>query len=137
MTSTVSTHTALVYLMVIVSASDRDMSDEEFGRMGALVKNMPIFDAYDAENLIRDARNCAAILDDDDGLDAVLGLVAEAVGESHADTAYVVACDIAVADRHVGREELRILELIRHRLGLDRLTAGAIEMTITARHRRL
>ena len=133
--STISLHTALVYLMVLVSASDREMTDSELKRMGEIVKRLPVFKGYDPDKLISDAGTCAEILQVDDGLEAVLGLVREAIPDSHVDTAYAVACDIAVADGHLSREELRVLEMIRFALNVDRLLAAAIERGATARNR--
>lgn len=135
--STISPPTALVYLMVLVSASDSDMTDRELQRIGQIVKSLPAFASYDAERLVPDAENCAEILGADDGLEAVLGLVREAIPDGRGDTAYAVACDVAVADGSLTQEELRVLELIRHRLDVDRLTAAAIERGAAARSRTL
>ena len=133
MSSTISAETALVYLMVVVSASDNDMTDSELKRIGDIVRSIRPFRNYDEENLVRDAENCADILSEEDGLEAVLGLVKEAIPATHIDTAYAIACDIAVADGHLEQEELRILAIIRDNLGLDRLTASAIEKGGAAR----
>ena len=135
--STINPHTALVYLMVLVSASDSDMSDSELKRMGDLVQTLRIFNGYDMELLVNDAETCAEILDNDDGLEAVIGLVKQAIPASHVDTAYAVACEVAVADDSLTQEELRVLEIIRHRLGVGRLTAAAIERGAAARARSL
>lgn len=135
--STISPQTALVYLMVLVSASDSEMTDQEMLRIGAVVQSLPAFADYDAERLVPDAETCAEILGADGGLDAVLGLVVEAIPDGHADTAYAMACDVAVADGHLSQEELRILELIRHTLNVDRLTAAAIERGAAARFKTL
>ena len=133
--STISAQTALVYVMMIVSASDREMTDSELKQIGEIVRTLPAFKGYDEENLIRDAENCAMILQEEEGLEAVLGLVKEALPETHVDTAYALACDIAVADERLAQEELRILEMIRHKLGVDRLAAAAIERGAAARAR--
>lgn len=133
--TTITPQTALVYAMVLISASDRQMTDEELKRMGDLVRTLPAFDGYDESRLVEDARNCAAILDNDDGLNAVLGLVAEAVPDSHRDLLYAVACDIAAVDGQLSQEELRLLEIIRHRFHVERLTAAAIERGVAARRK--
>lgn len=134
--STISPRTALTYAMVILSASDRRMSDAELGRMGALVRRLPAFEGYDGDRLIEDAKTCAQILDHEDGLHAVLGLISEAMPAGHADLAYAVACEIAVADGRLSEEEARLLQILRRSLGLDMLTAAAIERGIAARSRR-
>ena len=53
------------------------------------------------------------------------------------ETAYAIACDLVAADGEVTQEELRLLELIRHRLNVDRLTAAAIERGARARFQTL
>lgn len=136
--STISPHTALVYVMVVVSASDRKMPDSELRRIGEIVRTAPVFSGYDPDSLIRDARNCTAILQqEDEGLDAVVGLVREAIPTTHLDTAYALACEVAAADARFTREEIRILELIHIGLGIDRLRAAAIELATEARLRGL
>jgi len=67
--TTISANSALVYTMVIVSASDSDMPDSELKVIGNIVRTFPAFDNYDEENIIRDAENCAAVLGDDGGAD--------------------------------------------------------------------
>lgn len=133
--STITPHMALVYLMVLVSASDSEMTDSELKKIGEIVNTLPAFSGYDSDRLLSDAETCAEILDADGGLDAVMGLVKEALPEDVCDTAYAVACDVAVADVHLSQEELRILEMIRHTLAVDRLTAAAIERGAAARAR--
>lgn len=133
--STISAHAALVQLMVMVSASDSEMSDSELKTMGGIVSYMPIFQGYDPDQLVSDAETCAEILGEDEGVETVLGLLKEALPKKYGDTAYAIACDVAVADSHLSQEELRILEMIRHKLGVDRLTAAAIERGAVARCR--
>lgn len=135
--STISTESALVYLMVLVSASDSEMTDVEIQQVGQIARTLPVFANYDVERLVPDAEACAEILDNDDGLDAVFGLIREALPASHADTAYAIACEVAAADGHLSQEEIRLLEIIRHTLDLDRLTAAAIERGTAARRRPL
>jgi len=53
------------------------------------------------------------------------------------ETAYAIACDLVAADGEASQEELRILELIRHRLNLERLVAAAIERGARARFQTL
>ena len=51
------------------------------------------------------------------------------------DTAYSLAVEVAAADLHVEQEELRLLQILRDRLGLDKLTCAAIERGAMARYR--
>lgn len=133
--STISPQTALVYTMVLTAACDGDMTDSETDRMTFMVGGLPAFEDYDRSRLLADAEACTAILEEEDGLDAVLGLIREAVDDRHGDLVYAVACDVAAADGHLTQEELRVLEMMRHALNVDRLTAAAIERGAAARRR--
>ena len=57
------------------------------------------------------------------------------------ETAYALACDVAVADGKLSQEELRLLQMLlqmpRYRLELDRLHSAAIERGARARHAHL
>ena len=61
----------------------------------------------------------------------------EGLPERLHETAYALACDVAAADERISQEELRLLELLRHRLSVGRLPAAAIERGARARHLRL
>lgn len=132
----ISHHAALVYTMVLVSAADNDMSDLELRVMGELVSFLPVFDDFDKELLGSAAAACAELLDKDSGLEDALALIRGALPEKLRETAYALACDVAAADGAAGQEELRMLELIRHRLEVDRLHAAAIERGSRARYAR-
>jgi tellurite resistance protein len=130
----ISHHTALIYVMVIVSAADREMTDAEMRAIGEEVQRLPIFRDYDVDMLPRAAGDCASILQDEEGLDTVLGIVKSALPEKLRETAYVLACDVAVADGRLSQEELRLLQMVRHALDLDRLHSAAIERAARARY---
>jgi tellurite resistance protein len=132
----ISQHAALIYTMVLVSAADRDMKDAEFSIIGDIVRHLPVFRGYDIELLPKTASACAEALDDDEGLDHVLTLIASALPAKLRETAYALACDVAAADGTVTPEESRLLELIRHRLDVERLVAAAIERGARARFAR-
>lgn len=133
--STISPETALVYTMVTVSASDDQMTDSELTRMTGLVGYLPAFRDYNVERLRTDTETCTQLLQSEEGLDAVLGLIEEAVPETHYDLVYALACEVAASDSTLTQEELRLLELFRHYLNVDRLTAAAIERGIAARQK--
>ena len=137
MTSTISPQTALIYTMVLVSAADRDMTDSELATIGGVVQSLPVFADYDSDHLTQASGDCAAILQQEEGLDTVLGLIREALSERLRETAYALACDVAAADGSVEQEELRLLEIIRHELQVDRLSAAAIERGARARYAKL
>ena len=130
----VSHHTALIYTMVLVSAADGDMTNAEMATIGEIVRTLPAFKDHDESRLTVTAEDCATLLATDGGLDAVLGIIAESVPVKLRETAYALACDVAAADLHAEEEELRVLEILRHRLDIDRLAAAAIERGVRARH---
>jgi tellurite resistance protein len=129
----ISHHAALIYTMVMVSASDRKMPDSELRKIGEIIRGLPVFEDYNADLLPQSAAACADLLDDDDGLDKALQLIEAALPKKLRETAYALACDIAAADQEVSEEEARMLEMIRYRLKIDRLTAAAIERGARAR----
>lgn len=134
MSKTVPPQTALIYLMVTTSAADADMTDRELMTMGDVVRMLPVFRDFDAESLVSIAKECAPLLNKEDGLGEVLDIVADSLPERLYETAYAICCDIVAADGSADQEELRILEMLRHRLGVDRLAAAAIERGARARH---
>ena len=74
------------------------------------------------------------LMSEEDGLDALFGLVRENLPERLFETAYALACDVAAADGALLDTELRLLEEIRYELNIDRLHAAAIERGARARH---
>lgn len=128
---------ALIAVMVTVSASDLDMTDREMNSMRAIVSVLPIFEGYDAGRIGRVSDLVGDLLENEEGLDAILGLVRAALPEHLYETAYALACDVAAADGRVAMNELRFLELLRDELGLAPLAAAAIERGARARHQRL
>ncbi len=133
--SVIAPHAALIYVMVIVSAVDRDMSDPEFKAIGNVVKTLPIFRDFDQSRLIPIAQDCTALLQDRQGLDTVLGLVRQALSADLRETAYLLACEVAVADLKGTFEEGQLLVKIRRALGLDHLVSTALERATLARVR--
>ncbi len=130
-------HTALVYTMVLVSAADRDMTDSELLTIGDTVKHLPVFADYDLNELPKAAQACAEMLGQENGLEAVLGFITGNLPSKLSETAYAIALDVAAADSAVTQEELRLLEMLRHRLQVGRLPAAAIERGTRARNMRL
>jgi tellurite resistance protein len=131
--NTISYHAALIYTMVLVSASDRRMPDSELRKMGEIIGGLPVFEGYNKDLLPKTAESCADLLDDEEGLDKALQLIEAALPAKLRETAYVLACDVAAADQEVTEEEARMLEMIRYRLKIDRLIAAAIERGARAR----
>lgn len=124
---------ALIYTMVLASAADSDMTDPELEMIDGLVRNLPVFEGYDAASLPSAASACVDLLAGPDGLDTLLDAIRDNLPERLHETAYALACDIVAADREASQEELRLLEMLRHRLDVDRLVAAAIERGAGAR----
>lgn len=130
-----SHHAALIHVMVVVSASDGNMSDRELRTIGDIVRTLPVFRDFDHHRLVAVAQECAAILQERDGLDAVLGLIKDAVPDTLRETAYWLGIEVALSDPHVMLEEIRIVELLRRSLGIDRLVSAALDRAAEARFR--
>ncbi len=130
-------HEALIYLMVVTSASDRDMTDVELARIGDVVQTWPIFEDFNAEKLVKIAQDCQKLLHQDGGLQKVISLAQGAIPLHLHETAYAAAFEVAAVDLEMRMEELRVLQLLRSELAVDPLTVAAIERASKARHRSL
>lgn len=132
-----SIHEALIYGMLTMSGVDSDISEDELSRIGAVVKNLPVFEGFDIDQLTKVATECGDALGADDGLNQVLASIAISVPEKLRETAYALAVEIAIIDRRIEREEIRFLQMLRDALHLDKLTTAAIERGARARHRKV
>jgi len=90
-------HAALIYAMVVVSASDREMSDQELAMIGGLVTHLPCFRGYDPDRLVEDARACGTMVRQEDGFRRTLDAIADALPHHLRETCYLLACDVAGA----------------------------------------
>ncbi|MEZ5686340.1 MAG: tellurite resistance TerB family protein [Paracoccaceae bacterium] len=125
---------ALVAVMVAVSASDEDIRTSELVAIERMVNHMPIFGTYDIDRIPTVAQTVYSLFTEEDGLDALFGLVREGLPEKLWETAYALACDVAAADGILHQPELRMLEEIRGELSIDRLHSVAIEWSARVRH---
>lgn len=129
-----SAQDALVAVMVAVSASDEDMRTSELVAIERMVNHMPVFAGYDIDRITAVARAVYALFENEEGIEALFGLVRDALPEKFFETAYALACDVAAADGILMTPELRMLEEIRGELAIDRLHAAAIEWGARVRH---
>ena len=127
-------HSALIYTMVLAAAADSEMTDAEMRRIGTVVKILPVFQDYDETKLTDATAECAELLNSDEGLDQVLNVIRDALPHKLRETAYALACDVVAADLQATQEELRLLEMIRYKLEVERLAAAGIERGARARH---
>ncbi len=125
---------SLVAVMVGISVSDATIRTSELLSIEQIVNFLPVFGNYDADRMRRIANIVFDLFEDEDGLDALFGLVKEDLPEPLYETAYALACDVAAADGAIAQAELRFLEELRHSLNIDRLHAAAIERGARARH---
>ncbi|WP_439153894.1 tellurite resistance TerB family protein [Yoonia sp.] len=125
---------ALCALMIAVSASDEQIRTSELVKMSNAINNLPIFAGYDAERLPRISQMVFDLLEQEDGLEALFGLIRATLPERLYETAYALSCDVAAADGRIEGSEARMLEEVRDELDLDRLHAAAIERGARARH---
>ncbi|MDA7426497.1 tellurite resistance TerB family protein [Thalassococcus lentus] len=124
----------LVALMIAISASDAEVRTAELVKIESAVNNLPIFADYDADRVRVMSSIVFELFEQEDGLDALFGLIRDNLPERLFETAYALACDVAVADGTLQETELRLLEEIRYELEIDRLHAAAIERGSRARH---
>ncbi|MEM8936868.1 MAG: tellurite resistance TerB family protein [Pseudomonadota bacterium] len=125
---------AVIYLMVMTSASDGKMNPQELLTIGRVVRSFPLFAASDEEELVSTAEKCGKLMSSDGGLHKVLDSAARALPSSLSETAYAAAVDVVTADESLDITEIRVLELIRNALGVPDDGAAAIERAAKARH---
>jgi len=124
----------LVAMMVAVSASDENMRTSELLKIQSAVNHLPIFGSYDVDRIQTVSQVVFDLFEQEDGLDALFGLIKDNLPELLYETAYAMACDVAAADGKILEQELRLLEEMRYELNIDRLHAAAIERGARARH---
>lgn len=126
---------ALIAAMIATSASDEQVRTAELVAIQRTVNHMPIFASYDPDRIRVIAQTVFELFEEEDGLDALFGLLRDALPEGLNETAYALACDVAAADGRLYEAELRMLEEMRDELNVDRLHAAAIEWSARVRHR--
>ena len=124
----------LIALMVSITIADGNVRTAELVKIQSAVNNLPIFGTYDIGRLNLGSRIVFDLFENEDGLDALFGLVRDILSERLHETAYALCCDVAAADGMIFETELRLLEEMRYELNIDRLHAAAIERGARARH---
>ncbi|MEF3048399.1 tellurite resistance TerB family protein [Pseudotabrizicola sp. L79] len=132
--SSMSAQDALIAVMVAVSAADEQMRTSELVAIQRMVNHMPVFAAYDLDRITGVSQIVFDLFEEEDGLEALFGLIRDALPERLHETAYALACDIVSADGKLRDMELRMLEEVREELAIDRLHAAAIEWGARVRH---
>jgi len=127
-------HVGLIYAMVIGAAADGALAESELKAIHEIVEHLPIFRDFERANLAQIASAATDLLTVEDGLDTAIAQIKENLPPRLRPTAYALACDVVAADGEATQEELRYLEMLRHEIGVDRLTAAAIERGAGARY---
>jgi tellurite resistance protein len=127
---------ALVAMMVATSVSDESIRTVELLSIERIVDHLPIFGEYDVDRIKTISQTVFDLFEEEDGLDALFGLVKAAMPEKYAETVYALCCDVAASDGRLREGELRFLEETRYELNIDRLHGAAIERGARARHLR-
>jgi tellurite resistance protein len=136
-TPSLSPQDALVAVMIAVSASDEHMRTTELVAINRMVTQMPAFNGYDPDRIRQISQTVFDLFEEEEGLDALFGLIRDGLPPHLNETAYAMACDVASADGNVRQLELEMLEEIRDQLAVDRLHAAAIEWGARVRHMRV
>jgi len=124
----------LVAVMIAISASDEDIRTSELLTIQAIVNHLPVFAGYDLDRIKTVSQTVFDLFGEEDGLDALFGIIRNDLPERLFETAYALACDVAASDGKLHNTELRLLEEIRYELNIDRLHGAAIERGARARH---
>ncbi|WP_031551453.1 tellurite resistance TerB family protein [Parvularcula oceani] len=125
---------AVIYLMVMTSASDGMITEKELRTIGRVVRSYPLFSPADEQNLVETSEKAGALMASEGGLHKVIEAVAAALPSHLGETAYAAAVDVVTADEALNMEEIRILELVRDALDVSDDGAAAIEHAARARH---
>jgi len=128
---------ALIWAMVMISAADRQVSDDEIDDIQDRIIRLPAFDSFDFSRLPTVVDDCATVLNEAEGLERALGAISAALPKRLHETAYVLALDILIADGMESEEELNLTEMLRDRFDLDELVCAALERGLRARYRRV
>lgn len=132
-----SAQDAMIAVMVATSASDEQVTTPELYSISQIVDYLPSFEGYDGDRIKVVAQIVFDLFEEEDGLDALFGLIRDALPETLNETAYAMACDVVASDGRARPAELRLLEELRYELNIDRLAAAAIEHAAGSRHKKL
>jgi tellurite resistance protein len=131
---TLSPQEALIYTMVLASAVDTAVKDVELHTMTAIVRGLPAFSGFDPDGIPRAVESCMQLISSGEhGLEEAVDTIRTSLPPHLRETAYALALDVVAADGTAVQEELRFLEVMRHRMDIDRLVAAGIERGARAR----
>jgi hypothetical protein len=125
---------AIIYLMVMSSASDGNITEGELRTIGRVVRSFPLFEPEDEQNLVSTAERAGELMSSEGGLHKIIEAAAAALPPHLNETAYAAVVDVVTADESLDMAEIRVLELIRDALEVGDDGAAAIEHAARARH---
>ncbi|WP_116131465.1 tellurite resistance TerB family protein [Tropicimonas sp. IMCC34043] len=131
----ISPQDALVAVMIATSVSDENIRTSELVTIERIVNHLPIFGEYDADHIRSMGELVFDLFEEEDGVDALLGLCSKALPEELYETAYALCCDVAASDGRLSDQELQLLAEIRYAFNIPRLHAASIEWGARVRHR--
>lgn len=134
MTDTLNPSEAIIYLMVMTSASDGNMQDDEIRTIGRVVRSFPLFSEHDEQGLVSTAAAGGRLMSSQDGLHKVFDAAKAALPAHLRETAYAAMVDVVTADGSLDMTELHVLEMARTKLEISDQGASAIEHAARVRH---
>ena len=127
---------ALLQIMLTVAAVDEPPKDAELEHIERLINSLPVFANLERSAIPIALEQFATLMENNEGLETMLTLAAQALPKGLYETAYALAVEMTAADMQVQPEEIRFLTLLRDTLQLDKLTVAALERGIRARFMR-
>lgn len=125
---------AVIYLMVMTSASDGCITETELRAIGRVVRSFNMFTEADEQALVQTSEAAGQLMASEGGLHKLIDSAAAALPGHLSETAYAAVVDVVTADDNLDMTEIRVLELIRDALKVSDEGAAAIEHAARARH---
>ena len=91
MPGTISNQQALIYVMVMMSAVEGQITTDELQEIELLLRTTPAFKSFDRARLVTVVQECSDILQNEEGMTTVLGLVNNQLPARLKETAYALA----------------------------------------------
>ena len=117
-----SSQDAIIATMIGATLSDETVSTLELLTIERTIFHLPAFKNYDADRIPKIFQSVVDLFQEEEGLEAFLGLILEGLPKRMYPTAYLLACDIIAADGKFQFEESRYLEELAASFGLSKAT---------------
>lgn len=124
---------ALVDCMILSSAADSKIRTRETQMIGSEALRLPVFKGFDIEHLPDLMDDCLLRLSQAESIENLLDSIIVDIPSDVRETAYALALDIVAVNMRASQEELNFLQILRQKLGLDRLICAGIERGARAR----